>query len=95
MSFKLPECLQVGGHTIKVKTGKLKKAYAEYDTSSYTITVDPETDPAKVEMYLFHELVHACMHISGVEQVLDIKQEEAICWSLQHMLFPLYQRKRK
>ena len=95
MSFKLPESLVVGGHEIKVKVGKLKKAHAEYDTGNYTITVDPDTNPAHVEMYLFHELVHAALHISGIEHVIDIKTEEAIAWSLQHHLFPLYQRKKK
>jgi hypothetical protein len=95
MSFKLPDSLTIGGHDIKVRVGKLRNAHAEYDTSTYTITVDPETDPNKVEMYLFHEIVHACMHISGVEHVIDLKTEEAIAWSLQHLLFPLYQRKRK
>ena len=95
MSFKLPESVNVGGHEIRVKVEKLKSAHAEYDPDKYQITVDPETDPNRVEMYFFHELVHACMHISGIENVIDIKTEEAICWALQHHLFPLYQRKKK
>jgi Zn-dependent peptidase ImmA (M78 family) len=95
MSFKLPDSVTVGGHEIKVKIGKLKKAHAEYDSDSYTVTIDSDTPADRVEMYLFHELVHAALHIGGVDQSLKIEQEEAVCWSLQHLLFPLYSRKKK
>lgn len=94
MSFKLPESVQIGSQTILIRVAKLKDAFAEYNTETYTVTVDPDTDPSRVEMYMFHELVHASLHVSGVDQVLELRVEEAICWALQHQLFPLYNRKK-
>lgn len=94
MSFNLPSHLMVGGKKIQVKVKKLEGAHACYEPGTYSIFVDPGTRASDVEMYLFHELVHAALHISGVEHVIQPEVEESIAWSLQHMLFPLYQRKK-
>lgn len=91
---KLPASINIGGREIKIVVKKLKKAHAEYGADEYTVYIDPETlERDDCEQYLFHELVHAALHVSGVDNILDIRTEEAICWSLQHMLFPVYKRK--
>lgn len=93
MKRKIPSQVMIGNRKIRVIVKKLKQAHAEYDSDDYAVYIDPATLAREdCDSYIFHELVHAALHISGVDNVLDIKQEEAICWALQHLLYPVYRK---
>ncbi len=37
----------------------------------------------------FHEIIHSCLHVGGVTQILKGDQEEAVVQCLEYMLWPL------
>lgn len=61
----------------------------------YRITVALEAHPTEeaLEATLMHEVVHAVLHMAGLSNLLDDKQEEALAVAIEHGLFPLYKRR--
>lgn len=66
-----------------------------FDSRKMTIWISP--DQTKDEQYasLIHELLHCILFMSGTNQLLDEKGEEAVVRALEHGLVPLLPTLRK
>lgn len=66
---------------------------AYFDPFNNTIYIYKGLDAEGYKHTLLHEIVHAYFCLSGMTELLEEKQEEAICMLLENML-PLFQDKK-
>ena len=89
----LPKQVYLLGNRIAVSRAVLPDAHGLFTISDKTglgnIQICDELLPAYAEKILFHELVHAVLHFSGVVELLTDEQEEAVVCAIEHGLFPL------
>ena len=70
--MKLPSRLKVGAHTYTVELTKAKDAVRHRDNwgkamiEEKRILLDRELPESQLEETFFHELLHVCMHASGI-----------------------------
>lgn len=84
---KLPDSILLLGHEIPIiQTEKLSGRYAEFDAHEMAIRVSSDCAPEHLEVSLLHELCHAIFCICGVDQLLPLRHEEALCHALEHLL---------
>lgn len=63
-----------------------KKALAMFFGDQRAIGVSPNQSPISAWQSFFHELTHLAMWDSGVHQLLEEKQEEAVCDAMGTLL---------
>lgn len=68
---ELPRTVQVLGHTISVSVRPNSVNQGTFDSNSMTIEIDRELSSAKRWAALVHEMLHATLELSGVEQALE------------------------
>jgi Zn-dependent peptidase ImmA (M78 family) len=81
--MNIPESLDILGTTFLVKQESITTGEAGLTQCwKRQITIDSDLDyDAKVETF-YHELAHAVLGMTGVEQALDEKQNEAVAQAL-------------
>lgn len=93
----IPKKVDVLGHSVSVSRAKLDDCHGQFviddKSGKAKIQLCKELDPDYSEKILFHELVHAALHFSGVVETLTDIQEEAVVRAMEHGIFPLYERK--
>ena len=80
---KLPTKINILGREIKVLREEMKEGeFGEYEQHRYIIKVNKKSDYNEAMQTIFHEAVHAAIHISGLSQILPqndfMDVEEAI-----------------
>ena len=65
------------------------------DPRKMTIWISPDQTKDEQFATLFHEILHVVLHLSGTNQLLDDKGEEAVVRALEHGLVPLLPALRK
>jgi len=63
--------------------------FACYDGNKKTIYLNTAKDTRWDEQKLFHEMIHAILHLTGQTQNLDGNLEEAIVEAIELNLWPL------
>lgn len=77
----------VHGHPYSVTRQPLKKAHGEFDNSTFTLRINSAyAYPVRV---LVHEMTHAGLAESGLDELLDPKMVEAICCAMEQTFGPL------
>ena len=69
---KLPEYVRVLGKKIKVVRTDMKDGhFGEYQQHKYRIEIDKKSCYEEARQTLFHECLHAALHISGLGVLLN------------------------
>lgn len=97
--MQVPSRVPLGGRSIKIEyhdrlhDSEGHSIWGEYTSGEYTIKISKSRplSPADVWNTLHHELVHAALDLSGVENVLGEKREEAVAHCIGNLLSPLLQ----
>ena len=78
---------------------KIKKqdpnVLAQYLDRERVIEVDPET--LKIDILpevIFHEMVHACLAITGITELIPLEMEEAVCRAMENLCNAIPYRKK-
>lgn len=81
--------LKIMGQNIKVKREKLEDGlYGDY--KDYVIRISNSlVDINVIRSTLLHESMHAILHVAGHAQRLEVNDEEALVWALEHGLYPI------
>lgn len=90
--FTLPTSLTIMGCQFAVYNASLGgDTYGETEGIERTIKVDlaKHHSQEQVASTLFHEVIHAVLHVSGQSELLKGKQEEALVVALEHGLSPI------
>lgn len=97
MAIKVPDHIMIMGTKVKIQT--LDKVTAPGDDeycgafvhASNTVELEAGNSDRETLSTLCHELAHAWLHISGVNELwgADAKMEETLVWSLEHHLMPV------
>ena len=68
--------------------------YGQTDTKEFNIGIDKKSnkDPKTFEATLMHETIHGILGVSGLNELLDEKLEEAIVVAIENGLKHLYVR---
>ncbi len=70
---KLPKKVKVLGRTITVVRGPMKEEeFGEYKQHKYQITINNKLNHTEAMQTLFHEILHASLHISGISQLIPV-----------------------
>lgn len=85
--IKPPRSVKVLGKRIKIKIKELEDSdHGGYSHDDKTIYLSDDEDQMKDRWAtLLHEMVHACLTISGVSEVLGIDREEAVCRAIENL----------
>jgi len=87
--FGLPTNVQVGGVKVKVRwKPTLDDSWGTYDHDLKTIFLSKKLPEEERLPTLLHEMVHASLAISGLNEMLTAKQEEAIVRNFDSMVLP-------
>ena len=89
---QLPPKINILGKDIRVLKEKIKKEegeakiFGEFNDSKMLIKINPKLTPHEEKITLFHEAVHAALHVSGLTHLLpsDGKLEEALVRVMEH-----------
>ena len=94
--MNLPSKVTVLGTEFTIKIAALKGGdLGLFDYAARTITIHKGIKEQRVaESALLHEIIHASLAISGVNQLFKEDLEEAITWCLEHSLINLYELRR-
>ena len=91
---ELPDYLTVGGLEFKVKRAHLdNEVWGDCNISELEIRISLDCPEDKLWATLFHETVHACLAIGGLNETLEDRVEESIVRNLEHFLWPLVEFK--
>jgi len=85
----LPTKINIFGRDILVRREEMKEGeFGEYEQHKYLIKISKRSDINEARQTLFHEAIHAALHISGLSMVLPdndgIDLEEAIVVCLEN-----------
>jgi hypothetical protein len=87
--------LVIAGHTIKVKYINALKdddrldLHGDFNSDTRCIRICLDQSPAEQAQTLFHEAIHAAMHLSGQAALLKPEHEEGIVVALENALWPV------
>lgn len=84
---KPPKSIRVMGRTIKIKIKELEDndhGQFVFDEATIYLSNDPDKQSDQWAT-LLHEMIHSCLAISGVSEVLSPGVEEAICRSIENL----------
>lgn len=95
--MRVPVTVPVGGRRIKIRYLKSLPGpdkdvtYGEFCCSTAEIRVNKAVHhtPQEVHQTVIHELFHAVFKMSGLENIIPVKQEEAIVSALENLLAPI------
>lgn len=83
---KPPKNVKILGQTISIKVKDLESDHGQFVFDDKTIYLSSNPEHANDQWAtLLHEMIHACLTISGVSEVLAPGVEEAICRSLENL----------
>lgn len=94
--MKIPKRFKVLGKTITVveKSELQEQGYAGlYDPSLGKIFLNPHV--SDIDETFFHELNHAIIHRSGLNQIISREAEEMICENFSTVYCELFFKKKK
>lgn len=75
----IPKTIVVCGRPYNIVKAHIQDGtLGETDSSSRTISLEPGLDAQRAYEILVHELIHATLYETGVANVLDDKQNEAV-----------------
>lgn len=74
-----------------VERGDADRLYAHHDPRKQQITVDPDQGPDQLADSLLHEVLHACVAVTGIDETLGDK-EETVVRSLSTCLLDVIRR---
>lgn len=86
MGFTLPSNVTLLGRDIPVTRARLKGALAQFDRIKMVITMSTTCPDDQAERVLVHEMIHAALYLSGVQQVMSEELEEAVCTALENLV---------
>lgn len=83
--------LKIMGKNIKVTSAKLEDGdFGDYSSKDYLIRLNSSLSSIDdIRSTLLHESMHAILHMTGHSQRLEVNDEEAIVWALEHGLYPI------
>lgn len=76
-------------HTPGIRDEERQPLHGDTDTSKRIIRINSSDPRPTQHQTLFHECIHAIIHISGHSATLTEQQEEAITLALDHLLWPI------
>lgn len=91
----LPRHVMVLGHKIRVTRVAGLRDYDGVRVDGLSnhedrwIKVDAALGPRKAQQTLFHEILHVTLRLSGHDEMLQERHEEALVCCLEHSLFHL------
>ena len=85
--MNLPDYIMIGGKKVQIII-KDMDLIGQYISDQDGARIFLKKDQPNLLDALFHELVHACLDISGVGYLFDEGQEEAIVRCLENILLP-------
>lgn len=89
-SDDLPTSIVVGGLTFTIKKAHLDDhVWGDCAISEREIRISTECPADKVWSTFLHELIHACLGVGGLNEIMDSNLEEAIARNLEHNLAPI------
>lgn len=65
------------------------KEFGETDIHNHKIALNPDQSADQLQSTRLHECIHAILQISGLNNMMDDKLEEAIVQAIEHGLAPL------
>jgi len=88
--MKLPKKVCIMGICHKVTVKTVKGSFSEYDSDLREIFIDPEIKAANVEEEIrscvLHEILHGCLDIGGLTNLLTEEMEEAVVRCIENGL---------
>jgi len=96
---KRPTSVMILGTKFRIEYPEIIQDESEQVCGSMTgderlIKISLKENPTELQLHssLVHEIVHACLYVSGLSQVLDDKLEEAVVVALEHGIGPIFRR---
>jgi len=80
----LPKFVYVFGKKIPVIITSLKDLHGDFNLETNEIRISKDYDLESAKSTLFHECLHAALAISGQNELLNEKREEALVRMLEH-----------
>lgn len=69
-----------------VSPEQLDDAYGAYTNMQELIILDETLKEKQLQRVLLHELVHATLNLTGVSEILEDSQQEAVCVALENLV---------
>lgn len=93
---KLPRSIEVAGQKITVHETRLDGLWGQFIQDKRELHLDIEAfkDQEQADATFFHELVHASIRLSGLNEVMEDALEEAIVRNLEQILWPAVKKWR-
>jgi hypothetical protein len=89
MGYRFSLCLSpVDTQGAVWKTGD-EIEFGETDIYEHKIHFNPKQSAVQMHSTRLHEYIHAILQVSGVNELLDEKSEEAVVKAIEHGLAPL------
>lgn len=89
----VPRTIQIAGKKIKISFDADDANWGEYSYDDYNIKLRKEIctnqNLSKLGTTIFHEVVHCILGVSGLNEIMDERQEEGIVRALENHLYPL------
>lgn len=96
MPKSLPKTVIVGGTEFSVELVKTLEhdELGTCDVIARKIKICSNQSLKEREKTLFHETVHAALRLGGIAEILKEDAEEAVCWNLESLLWPILEFKK-
>lgn len=62
----------------RAERGDADRLYAHHDPRKQQITVDPDQGPDQLADSLLHEVLHACVAVTGLDETLGDREESVV-----------------
>lgn len=92
----LPSSIVIAGREFAVRLvdNFEDERMGDCDVVGHKIRVGRFLRPEDQWQTLFHECVHAALRLGGLHEVLKEEAEEAVCWNLESLLWPILEFKK-
>lgn len=81
---KFPASVSILGKKVAITYKPLKNLFGNYDINTKTINIDSNLSDRDTKSTLFHEMIHACIDISGQSEHLTEAQIEGVVISIEN-----------
>ena len=88
LESQLPKEVTILGQKVKVVVTALKGLHGDFNGETLVIRINQNATIESAQSTLFHEMLHACLKISGLGELLNEKLEEGIVSMLEIALRP-------
>ena len=91
----IPDTISVMGQRVKIVVkdeltdSDGSELYGHIDKDKMVIELSKKQTSQQMVRTLLHEVIHCCLFIGGLSEILSKRQEEAVCRCLEHGLGPL------